>query len=185
LSQRHECRVLNIDSSFLVTSWLGDREAGRATRSAFRRTTTPPSLVQLRRYRHHYNFLIVLGSPTLLRVMCQDPTLVDACPPRCRAAGGLWPRMRLYPSTVQLPLVTSSPNYPGEVFVRWRGSCLDVLCLTLPQSTFVCPSLVDALPTSPAVLSCGWWSVDEDATVTVQRTAGAFRRSELSTPLPL
>ena len=106
---------------------------------------------------------------------------MDACPPRCRAAGGLWPRMRLYPSTVQLPLVTVSPNYRGEVFVRWRGSCLDVLCLTLPQSTFVCPSLVDALPTSPAVLSCGWWSVDEDATVTVQRTARRLGLPTLAT----
>ena len=83
--------------------------------------------------------------------------------------------------SVQLPLMTASPHCPGEVFVRWRCSCLDVLCLTLPQSTFVCPSVVGALPASPAVLSCGWWSVDEAATVTVQRAARRLGLPTLAT----
>jgi hypothetical protein len=49
--------------------------------------------------------------------------------------------------------------------------CLDVPRSTLPQSTFVCLSVVDAPPCSSTVLSCGWWSVDVDATVSVQRAA--------------
>ena len=43
--------------------------------------------------------------------------------------------------------------------------CLDVSCSTLPQSTSVCPTVVDASPSSSAVLSCGWWSEDVDAAV--------------------
>ena len=41
----------------------------------------------------------------------------------------------------------------------------------MPQSTFVCPSVVDAPPCSPTVLSCGWRSVDVGAAVSVQRSA--------------
>jgi hypothetical protein len=49
--------------------------------------------------------------------------------------------------------------------------CLDVSRTTLPQTTFVCPSVMDASPCSPTVLLCGWWSVDVDAGVPVQRAA--------------
>jgi hypothetical protein len=49
--------------------------------------------------------------------------------------------------------------------------CLDEPCSTLPQSTFVCPSVADASPCSSTVLPCGWSSVDVDAAVTVQRAA--------------
>jgi hypothetical protein len=52
-------------------------------------------------------------------------------------------------------------------------SCLDVSHSTLPHSTFGCPSVVDASPCLPNVLSCGWRSVDVDAAVSVQRTAVA------------
>jgi hypothetical protein len=47
------------------------------------------------------------------------------------------------------------------------GACyyLDVSHSTVHQSTFVCPSVVDAPPCSSIVLSCGWWSVDVDAVV--------------------
>ena len=55
--------------------------------------------------------------------------------------------------------------------VRCCCSCLNVSRLTLPQTTFVCPSVVDASPWSPTVLSCGLWSVDVNAAVSVQRTA--------------
>jgi hypothetical protein len=41
------------------------------------------------------------------------------------------------------------------------------------MSTFVCPSVVDGSPWLPTVLSCGWWSVDVDAAVSVQRAAAA------------
>ena len=49
--------------------------------------------------------------------------------------------------------------------------CLDVSRLTLPQSTFVCPSVVDTSPCTPTVLSCSWWSVHVHAAVSVQRAA--------------
>jgi hypothetical protein len=51
--------------------------------------------------------------------------------------------------------------------------CLDVPCSTLPQSTFVCRSVVDASPCSSTVLSCGCWYVDMDVDVSVQRAAVA------------
>ena len=57
--------------------------------------------------------------------------------------------------------------------VRWCRYCLDVSHSTLHRSTFVCPSVVDAPPCSPTVLSRGWWSVDVDAGVSVQRAATA------------
>ena len=74
---------------------------------------------------------------------------------------------------MQLPLLTASLRCLGDVFVR--GCCfrLDVSHLMTPQSTLVCPSVVDASPCSPTVLSCGWWSVDVDETLSVQRAAAA------------
>ena len=53
------------------------------------------------------------------------------------------------------------------------GACssLDMSRSTLPQSSFVCPLVVDAPPWSPTVLSCSWRSVDVDAAVSVQRAA--------------
>ena len=81
--------------------------------------------------------------------------------------------MPLSASRVQLPLLTASLHCPGVVFVRGRCSRLAVSRLTLPQSTFVCPSLVDAPHFPSNVLSCGWWSVDEDVAVSVQCTATA------------
>ena len=50
-------------------------------------------------------------------------------------------------------------------------SCLDVSHSTLPQSTFVCPSVEDASPCTSPGLSCGCRYVDFDAAVAVQRTA--------------
>ena len=49
--------------------------------------------------------------------------------------------------------------------------CLDESRSTLTQSMFVCPSVVDPPPCSSTVLSCGWWSVDVDAAVSVKRAA--------------
>ena len=45
--------------------------------------------------------------------------------------------------------------------------CLDVSRSTLPQSTLVCRSVVDASHCSSTVLKSGWWKVDLDAAVSV------------------
>ena len=82
-----------------------------------------------------------------------------AHPPCCHVAGGLLTWTRLYPSTVQLRLLTASPHCPGVTFVRWCCPCLDVSGSTLLQSTLVRASVADAPPCSLTVLSCGWWSV--------------------------
>jgi hypothetical protein len=58
--------------------------------------------------------------------------------------------------------------------------CLEVSRSKLTQSTFVCPSVVDAPPCSPTVLSRGWWSVDVDTGVSVQHTAATSGVASMS-----
>ena len=87
---------------------------------------------------------------------------------------GRW--IRLSRSNVQLLPLTVSPQCRHTVLVRGCCSCLDVLRSTLLQSTFVCLSVVAASPRSTTVLSCGWWSVDVDAAVLVQRAAAVSDR---------
>ena len=81
---------------------------------------------------------------------------------------------------VQVPLLTVSPHCRRAVFVRRSYSYLDVSHSTLPQSTFVCPSVVDASPCSPTVLSCRWRSVNVDAGVSVQRAAAMSSAGSVS-----
>ena len=89
--------------------------------------------------------------------------------------------IRLSRSSVQLPPLTVSPQCPEGVLVRCCCPCLDMSLSALPQSTFVCPSVVDASHCLSTVLSCGWWSVDVGATVTVQRTARRLGLPTLAT----
>ena len=110
------------------------------------------------------------------RLMCPDPTPVDARALCGDATGVQWTWMRLRSPAVHRQLMSASPHCPGVVFMRWRCSCLDVSRSSSPQSTFVCPLVVDASPCSLTVLtvlSRSWWSADVDAGVPVQRATAA------------
>ena len=85
--------------------------------------------------------------------VCRSWMRLLARPPCCHAAGGERTSLWLCPSSLQLPMLTTSPHCLRDVFVLTCCSCLAETRST--ESTSVCPSVVDAAPCSSTVLVVG------------------------------
>jgi hypothetical protein len=93
--------------------------------------------------------------------------------PRCHVPGGQWtvgPAVSIQRAAAAADCVSSLWTHcvRAVLLLLSRRVALDVVSVDVPV---VCPSVVDAPPCSPTVLSCGWWSANVDAAVPVQRAA--------------